>query len=182
MTGQERGPRRVLIAGVGYSFLRDWSIGPWVAADLKKRAWPDGVDIEDWSFGPLDASQYLQFADPPYDHAVFFGAVDRDLPPGTVVRRQWQMAEMPDPETVQDRIGEAISGVISLENLLWVCAAFKTLPPSVVVIEVQPGPDDTWGETYSPAGKEAVVKLVAYIEAEAGVVPASAAAVHEDGQ
>src|SRR5215471_13878887 len=164
-------PSRVLIAGVGYSFLRDWSIGPRVVAQLQQRAWPQGVDIDDWSFGPIDGVDKLRAADPKYDRVVFFGAVDRGRPVGSVVRRVWEQTELPDPETIQDRIGEAISGVISLDNLVWVCAAFDTLPSDVVLIEVQPGPEDTVGEDYSPAGEAAVPELVRYIEAEVGLRP-----------
>lgn len=165
--------RRVLIAGVGYTYLRDWSVGPVLAAELQKRPWPEGVEIDDWSFGPLDAAQWVRDADPPYQRAVFFGAIDRGRRPGTVVRHLWQPSELPPPSVVQERIGEAISGVISLDNLVFVCAALGALPPEVVLLEVEPAGEQEWGEEFSPEVTAALPELVRYIEAEAGFVGSS---------
>lgn len=180
MSAQEGRPAHVLVAGVGYSFLRDWSIGPWVVADLQRRAWPDGVDIDDWSFGPVDAVYRLQAADPSYDRVIFFGAIERGRPPGTVVRRVWAASDLPSPEVIQERVGEAISGVLSLDNLVFVCAAFKALPDDVVLFEIEPTEDNSYGEGYSDAVAAAVPKLVGYIEAEVVAPERVAIASHKD--
>ncbi|MHB8718275.1 MAG: hydrogenase maturation protease [Candidatus Dormibacteria bacterium] len=166
-------PDRILIAGVGYTYLRDWSVGPVLAAQLRQRAWPEGIEIDDWSFGPLDAAQWLRDAEPAYARAVFFGASDRGEPPGTVRRRVWQASDLPPLEVVQERIGEAISGVISLDNLVFVCAALGALPPQVVLLEVEPAAEQEWGEEFSPEVTAALPELVRYIESEAGMVGSS---------
>ncbi len=165
-------PGRVLIAGVGYSFLHDWSVGPRVVTMLKERRWPPGVEVDDWSFGPLDGLHKLQAADPQFDRVVFFGAVERGRPVGTVTRRAWQASDVPSPEIVQERVGEAISGVISLDNLVFVCAAFQALPEDVVLLEVEPLADDSWGDGFSSAVEAAVPELIACVEREAGLAAA----------
>lgn len=180
VTDQEERPAHVLIAGVGYSFLRDWSVGPKVVTMLQERSWPAGVEIDDWSFGPVDGMYRLRAADPPFDRAVFFGAIERGRAPGTVVRRRWDRSELPAPEVVQERVGEAISGVISLDNLVFVCGAFDALPDDVVLIEVEPLADDSYGDGFSAAVEAAVPELLGYIEDEAARGAAATSAAHEE--
>lgn len=168
----------VLIAGVGYTYLRDWSVGPKVAAQLQGRDWPPGVEIDDWSFGPLDAVYRLNDAKPPFDKVVFFGAIDRGRPPGTVVRRVWDKSEIPGPDVIQERIGEAISGVISLDNLVFVCAALGALP-ECILLEVEPTPDQSFSDEFSPELEAAIPVLLRYIEQEAGLAESAAQAAPE---
>jgi len=80
----EPAPARTLIAGVGYANLRDGSVGPVLAARLQAREWPAGVEVEDFSFGAIDAVHRLR--DGAYERAVFFGAHQRGDSPGTVRR------------------------------------------------------------------------------------------------
>ena len=137
---------RVLVGGVGYRNLRDDSVGPWVADTLAERA-GDGVEVEDLSYGPVAVSHNLRDR-PPYDRLVLAAAVRRGRAPGTVERYRWRGA-LPAPEEIQDRVAEAVTGVISLDNLLVVCGAFGGLPEDVRVVEVEPG-DEGWGEHFSP--------------------------------
>jgi len=158
--------RRILLAGVGYPFLHDWSIGNRVAAEMKEREWPAGVEFDDWSFGPIDAVFKLQGADPPYDRVVFFGAVERGREPGAVVRRFWESSELPSDTDVQARVSEAVTGVISLENLVIICSRFNALPEEVVLIEIEPVSEE-WGDGYSPAVQSNLPRLISYLESEA---------------
>lgn len=139
---------RVLLGGVGYRNLRDGSIGPWLTDTLADRA-GDGVEVEveDLSYHPVGLTQNLQDREP-YDRVVFVGAVTRGDEPGTVRRYRWD-GELPPAEEIQERVSEAVTGVISLENLLIVCGAFGGLPEDVRVIEVEPA-DEGWGEGFSP--------------------------------
>ena len=159
----------ILIAGVGYTYLHDWSVGPKVAALMQGRDFPPGVVIDDWSFGPLDAVYRLRDEQPPFDRVVFFGSQDRGKPPGTVTRHVWSRDELPDTDGIQSAIGEAISGVISLDNLVFVCGALDALPPDVVLLEVEPTEDQSFGDGYSPEVEKAIPLLVRYIEEEAGL-------------
>jgi hydrogenase maturation protease len=138
---------RTLIGGVGYSYLRDGSVGPLVVAELAREAWPDGVLVEDLSYGPIAVLQRLQEADPPFNRLVLVAAVRRGRAPGTVTTYRWDH-RLPDAGEIQARVAEAVTGVISLDNLLVVVGFFNALPRDVSVLEVEPE-DEGWGEGLS---------------------------------
>lgn len=137
---------RILIAGVGYSNLTDLSLGPILYEQLVKRTWPEGTDVEDFSYGPLFILHFLGEREA-YDRIILIGAVERERRPGSIRRYRWMNA-MPPAEEIQARVIEAGTGVISLENLLVVATQFKKLPAQVVVLEVEPF-DGSFGETLS---------------------------------
>lgn len=128
---------RTLVAGVGYSHLSDLSVGPVLADRFTREQWPADIDVDDLSYGPVAVVQTLEDARPAYDRVVFVAAVDRGLPPGSVRCYQWD-GVLPGPDDVQARVGEAVTGVVSLDNLLIVARQFGALPPAVFVVEVQP--------------------------------------------
>jgi hydrogenase maturation protease len=161
---------RVLIGGVGYSYLRDGSLGPAVAAHLARETWPPGVLVEDLSYGPVAVMQRLEDVKPPLDRLVLVGAVGRGRPPGTVSVYRWT-GPLPDESEIQARVAEAVMGVISLDNLLIVAGFFETLPREVLVIEVEPH-DEAWGEGFSPtveAVRSDVLATVRRLACEGGV-------------
>lgn len=161
----ERAVPRTLIAGVGYRNLRDLSAGNAVVDALLPLAWPPGVEVEDLSYGPMDAIFRLRearFA----RLIVVAGAARAWRLPGEVYRRRWRY-EPESPEMVQARVAEAVTGVISLDNLLVICAHFAALPPEVIVIEIEPE-DDSWGEGFSPRVARAVERIVARLRTECG--------------
>jgi hydrogenase maturation protease len=135
---------RVLVGGVGYRNLRDGSVGPWFADRLQSR---NGVEVEDVSYHPVGFSQNLEDREP-YDRIVLVAGVSRGRPAGTVEAYRWD-GSLPPPEEIQARVAEAVTGVISLDNLLVVCGAFGALPGDVRVVEVEPA-DEGWGEGFSP--------------------------------
>lgn len=149
---------RTLIGGVGYSYLRDGSLGPLVVAELARQAWPDGVMVEDLSYGPIAVMQRLQDADPPFDRLVLVAAVLRGRAPGAVTAYRWN-GQLPDAEEIQARVGEAVTGVISLDNLLVVAGFFNTLPDDVSVVEIEPE-DEGWGESLSDAAEAARRRVI----------------------
>ena len=137
---------RVLVGGVGYRFLRDESLGPHVADLLADRA-TDGIEVEDLSYGPVALSHNLH-ARPPYERLVLVGAVRRGRAVGTVERYRWD-GVLPPTDEIQARVAEAVTGVISLDNLLIVCGALGGLPDDVRVVEVEPA-EEGWGDGFSP--------------------------------
>jgi len=147
---------RVLVGGVGYRFLRDASIGPWVTERLAPRA-SDDVEVEDLSYHPIGFIHNLQER-PPYDRLVLIGALNRGRPPGTVDSYRWD-GVLPPAEEIQARVSEAVTGVISLDNLLIVSAALGELPGDVRVVEVEPA-DEGWGEGFSPVIEEKLSEVV----------------------
>ena len=126
-----------MIAGVGYPNMRDLSVGPVLVSKLHDMAWPEGVDIDDWSFGPIAVVQRLEDRPRYYDRIVLFSAVERGREPGSVTCSRWDGA-LPDAEEIQARVGEAVMGIISLDNLLIVGQQFGAWPRDVRVVEVEP--------------------------------------------
>lgn len=152
----EAGRPRTLIAGVGYSNLRDCSVGPVLAARLAEREWPPGVEVEDYSFGAIDALHKLRAA--AYQRVYFFGAMDRGDVPGTIRRYRFEAGH--DPVTVQQHVTEAAQAVISLDTTMIVAGHFGALPTETLVFEVEPG-DTGYGDGFSPEVQEAIEQLEA---------------------
>ena len=136
---------RVLVGGVGYRFLRDGSVGPWLTDRWEGRT-DNGMEVEDVSYHPVGLHQNLEDR-PPSDRIVLVASMARGRPPGTVTAYRWD-GVLPPVEKIQDRVSEAVTGVIELDNTLIVCAAFGSLPADVRVVEVEPE-DEGWGEGFS---------------------------------
>ena len=137
----------VLVAGVGYRNLRDMSVGPLLLEELRRMDWPQNVQLEDLSFGAVHVLHWLQERDHPFDAAIFIAGVRRGTSPGGVTRVEWRAPSV-SAEAVQERIAEAVTGVISLETLLIVLGYFEALPPRVTLIEIE-ARDDEWGPELS---------------------------------
>ena len=71
-----------------------------------------------------------------YDRIVLVAAVDRGMPPGSVICRHWLAGKL-DNLVVQNRIFEAVTGIINLDNLLVIGEHFKIWPEELVTIEIQ---------------------------------------------
>lgn len=160
--GAEASPR-VLIAGVGYVWLRDFSFGPVLIQHLQTLTWPEGVEIEDLSYHPIAVVQRLT-SEPRYDKIIFVGAVKRGREPGAI-HRYTAGGNLPGADELQVRIGEGLMGVICLENLLLICRAFQALPAAVTVIEVEPEAE-SWGEGFTPQVQQALERVVHLVSEE----------------
>ena len=141
---------KVLVGGVGYRYLRDESVGPWAVEQLAPRA-TEEVEIEDLGYHPVGFVHNLQDREP-YDRIVLVGAVRRGRPAGTVDVYRWDRV-LPDRDAIQERVAEAVTGVISLDNLLIVTHALGELPEDVRVVEIEPG-EEGWGEGFSQVIEE----------------------------
>ena len=157
------GAQRILIAGIGYRNLRDLSVGPFIVDRLKKREWPAGIEVTDLSYGPVGVMHNLDER-PPYDRMVFVAGVKRNRDPGGVYRYRWSH-KLPEAEEIQARMGEAVTGVISLDNLLILATYFKKLPEDVIVIELEPV-DENWGEGFTEKVEKAIPEIIAQITNE----------------
>src|SRR5918912_3351475 len=155
----------VLVSGIGYSNLSDMSFGRVLLAELERMRWPPHVRVEDLNFGPVMIYQWLEESPVKFDRAVFVHAARRGRAPGTLEVYRWQQ-RLPDAAEIQARIGEAITGVISLENLLVVCKHFGVLPPEVTVVEIGPERED-WGQEFSPAVAARVREALEAVRSEA---------------
>ncbi len=152
---------RVLVVGVGHPFLRDLSIGPVLVPELSRLDWPAGVEVDDWSFNPIAIVQRLEALPEPYDRIVVLSAVERGRPPGTISRYRWS-GDLPDAAEIQQRVGEAVMGIINLDNLLIVGQHFGAFPPEVLVVEVEPE-DTSWGDGFTPRITAALPEIIATV-------------------
>lgn len=138
----------VLIAGVGYYNLRDLSFGPLMLQELQKLDWPDHLELDDFSFGPIAVVQRMQDRPGYFERIIFLAGVGRPgRAPGGIYCYRWQPSS-PSIEAVQQCITEGVTGVVSLDNLLVIGEYFKVWPPEVVVIEIEPALEE-WGAEYS---------------------------------
>ena len=144
---------RTLIGGVGYRYTRDLAFGPLLIDRLRGAPWLDGIEVEDLSYAPIAIVQRWQEA--PYDRIVLIGAVARGFRLAGTLCRYCPTGILPDPDEIQDRVGEALTGIVSLDNLLIVTRNFGALPRDVEVIEVEPH-DLGWGDGLSPRVSEAM--------------------------
>lgn len=158
----------ILIGGVGYTLLRDMSFGP-ILVEKLSRLWRDelpvlagGIEIEDVNYSPIAVVQ--KFTDHKYEKVIFIAAVKRGREPGTIVNYRPEET-LPNELEIRNRINEAVTGTISLDNLLVTCKFYKALPEDVVVIEVEPQ-DDSWGLEFSPVVEQAVGKVIEMVKAE----------------
>ena len=151
----------ILLAGVGYSHLSDLSFGPLLVERLQGMSWPEDVQIEDLSYGPIGVLMRLEDEPAHFDKAIFAGAVERDRSPGTLNMYRWKGGPS-DLEQVQARVAEAVTGVIGLENLLVIMDHFGVLPAHTTVIELEPV-DQEWGMEMSPVGARRLEETLAWI-------------------
>jgi len=146
------------------------------------------VVVEDLSYNPIAVVQWLEDEAPErrFTRAVVVGGVARGgRPPGTVTAYRWD-GVLPTDDEIQRAVGEAVTGVIALDNTLIVARHFGGLPPDVVVVEVEPAVHE-FGDAFSDSVAdvfdgvcELVVRLAADTRAAerlpraplGGVVPA----------
>ena len=155
----------ILVAGVGYQHLSDLSFGSVLVERMQAMEWPDDVCIEDFGWGPISILHW--FEESPgrkFERAIFAGAVERGREPGKLYTYAW-LADKPDPEVVQERISEALTGVISLENLLIIAQHFEALPSDTTVVELEPV-EQEWGSDLSETGQARMEEAITWIQNE----------------
>jgi hydrogenase maturation protease len=107
------------------------------AAQLRRETWPEHVEVDDLSYGPIAVVHRFAEVSPPYRRLVLVGAAARGGRAARVRCYRWGRV-LPPAEEVQARVAEAVTGVIDLDNLLVVAQQFGALPEEVFVIEIQP--------------------------------------------
>lgn len=154
--------RQVLVGTIGYHNLRDFSIGPKLLPQLRAIDWPPGVEIEEMNWGPIAIVQNFQARATPYDRIVLLAANQRGRPAGTMTLYRWE-GGLPPAAEIQDRVSEAVTGVISLDNLLIVGEYFEIWPNEVIIIDVEPGPEES-GESLTPAVEAMIPTVLATVQ------------------
>ncbi len=151
--------RKVFIGTVGYHNLCNHSIGSALLPDLQKMIWEPGVDLDELNWGPIAIVQKFQALPIPYDRVILLAAIER---PGRKIGEttvfRWQ-GKLPGEEMIQRCIGDAVTGVISVENLLIIGEYFKIWAPETFLIDVEPGPEEA-GEDFTEEMQEAIPELI----------------------
>ena len=155
-------PKRTLVGGVGYRNMRDLSLGPVLTAQMAEMSWPPNVTIDhDLSFGPIAIVQRFQANPELCQRLVLFAGIGRGRPPGSVEAYRWA-GDLPPADEIQARVGEAVTGVVSLDNLLIIGEFFDIWPPELFVVEVEPA-DENWGPGFSPPVGGVLEEVVAIV-------------------
>ncbi len=155
----------VLVSGIGYSNMRDMSFGRVLYGEMAVMTWPEHVHVEDLNFGPVMIYQWLDESPVKYDKLILVSAAQRGRKPGTLEVYHWD-GELPGEDRIQACIEEAITGVISLENLLIVCKHLGVLPADVTIVEIEPQ-DTEYGLEFSPTVAAKVDEAIQMVRSEA---------------
>ena len=153
----------VLVSGIGYSNMSDMSFGRVLLGEFEKMQWSENVRVEDLNFGPIMIYQWLEESPVKFDKWILVNAAKRGRVPGTLEVYRWQDPK-PSNEEIQASIGEAVTGVISLENLLIVCRHFKVLPEDVTIVEIEPE-NEEYGLEFSPVVAAKVSEAIETVRA-----------------
>ena len=135
----------MLVGTVGYQILRNHSIGPILLPHLSGLDWPAGVSVDELNWGPIAIVQQFEAMEVPYDRVILLTAIERTgRQIGDINIFKWE-GSLPDEKQIQACVGDAATGVISVENLLVIGQYFKIWPKEVFLVDVEPGPE-TAGE------------------------------------
>ena len=119
-----------------YGFVRGYPLGPELMERLQATPWPDDVEIREMNWGPVAIVQDFQAQANKPERVVLVGALDRGLAEGTISCRRWAGGALA-LDAVQRRMFEAVTGVISLDNLLVIGAHFGVWPDETFSVELQ---------------------------------------------
>ncbi|SDB33992.1 hypothetical protein SAMN03097699_0790 [Flavobacteriaceae bacterium MAR_2010_188] len=151
--------KRTLIGTVGYQMLGNHSVGPVLLPNIMEMDWPENVVVEEMNWGPIAIVQYFQTLEIPFERIVFLVAIERPYRKiGDITLFQWK-GELPSETQIQACIGDAATGVISVENLLVIGEFFKIWPKELYLLDVEPGPEAA-GEFLTSEIQERVPKIL----------------------
>jgi hypothetical protein len=151
--------QKVFIGTVGYHNLSNHSIGPALLPQLQKMNWAPGVDVDELNWGPIAIVQKFQALPTTYDRVILLSAIERaGRKIGDITVFKW-MGKLPDEEMIQRCIGDAVTGVISVENLLIIGEHFKIWTGETFVVDVEPGPEQA-GENFTEEMQRAIPDII----------------------
>lgn len=153
----------ILVGGIGLPWLRDLDYGTQWINRVQGEDWPDGVLLEDLSYGAHRVMHRLQELD--MSRLILVGCMPRDVdPPGTIRRYPLDLTP-PPPQEVHERLAEAVMGIIDLDHTLAVGRHWHTFPDDTVVVEVEPE-DREFGLGFSDVVEATVVRVLEIVRAE----------------
>ncbi len=150
---------KTFIGTVGYHNLSNHSIGSALLPQLQKMQWVPGVDVDELNWGPIAIVQKFQSLETAYERVILLAAIERPgRNIGDITVFKW-MGGLPDEELIQRCVGDAVTGVISVENLLIIGEYFKIWKGETFVVDVEPGPEQA-GEHFTKEMQNAIPDLI----------------------
>ncbi|MDQ6757161.1 MAG: hypothetical protein M3004_09515, partial [Bacteroidota bacterium] len=151
--------KKTFLGTVGYHNLRNHSIGPSLLPQLQKMRWAEDVEVDELNWGPIAIVQKFQSLATAYDRVILIAAIERPgRNIGDITVYKW-MGNLPDEELIQRCVGDAVTGVISVENLLIIGEYFKIWAKETFVVDMEPGPEEA-GEGFTEEMQQAVPDLI----------------------
>lgn len=128
--------------------MKNHSIGSALLPKLLKMKWAPGVDLDELNWGPIAIVQKFQSLPTTYDRIILLSALERPgREIGDITVFEWK-GKLPGEELIQRCIGDAVSGIISVENLLIIGEYFKIWKGETFIVDVEPGPEHA-GEDFT---------------------------------
>jgi hydrogenase maturation protease len=152
-----------LVGGIGLPWLRDLDFGTqWINRQLTQ-SWPDGVILEDLSYGAHRVLHTIQDLQP--TRIVLVCCMPRQIDPAGTIRRYRLDLTPPPSDEVVDRLSEAVMGIVDLDHTLAVVRHFNGFPADTVVVEVEPE-DRQFGLGFSDTIEATVDRVAAMVRFE----------------
>ncbi len=136
----------ILIGVVGYSpVVEAFPLGPRLMAGLEARlAGSRQVAVENMTWSPLHIVQRFQDEGAVRPHRlVLVGAASVSERPGRVRAFRWMGGAL-SARAMQERVYEAVTGIVDIENTLMIGTHFEVWPSETYTVEVD-CPADTFG-------------------------------------
>ena len=155
--------KKTLIGTVGYHILGNHSMPPMLFSHLQELSFPDHIKVDELHWGPVAVVQMFQAEEPPFEKVIILCAVERiGRKIGQIDVFKW-MGTLPDEEQIQACVGDAATGVISVENLLVIGEYFKVWKDEVYLVDVEPGPEVA-GEQLTKEMQDSIPEIISTIK------------------
>lgn len=128
----------VLVGIVGYTPVLDaYPLGPRLMAALQARLAGHDVAVENMSWGPIHVVQQFQDEGAVRPRRlVLVGAASVCVVPGRVRAFRWMGGSLP-AQAMQERVYEAVTGIVDIENTLMIGTHFGIWPDEAYTVEVE---------------------------------------------
>ena len=133
----------VMVGIVGYSaVVESYPLGPKLLEELESIFGDNpNVILENFTWSPVHIVQRLQGGEMTRpDRIVLVGLAAGSSKPGTVAVHRWVGGTQPEVK-VQERIYEAVTGIVDLENTLMIGSYFNVWPDECLTVEADLAPD-----------------------------------------
>ncbi len=154
--------KKTIIGTVGYHILGNHSMPPTLFSHLQQLSLPDFVKVDELNWGPVAVVQMFEAEEPSFERVVILCAIERaERDIGEITVYQWK-GGLPDTEQIQACVGDAATGVISVENLLVIGEYFKVWKDEVYLVDVEPGPEVA-GEQFTPEMEQQIPNIISLV-------------------